>query len=245
MTAALSSRRGLVNEARLSAPSAVSRVSALARTHASAAWSARGTSSGQDHSGWAGIMEANEQVISPPLPCDRHPAASHPLRDLPPHRGVPARQPQRGPYRALPPRPSRSPRRPIPVAFPRLPALPCGYRHRYRLSRTTLPEPGRRAPAVTECGHPSLGAAHRTADLAPSRSWPTYLPSRIRTAVLLRNVRLYSLPNPICSHNGGCTSWRRASDRKAVVGVSDNGPLSRCERFLAVPWLVTNGACWP
>jgi hypothetical protein len=52
------------------------------------------TNSGQDHSVGAGIMEANEQVTSPPLPCDRYPAAGHPLRDLPPHRGVPARQPQ-------------------------------------------------------------------------------------------------------------------------------------------------------
>src|ERR1019366_10719881 len=34
----------------------------------SAAWSACGTSSGQAHSGWAGIIEANEQVTFPPLP---------------------------------------------------------------------------------------------------------------------------------------------------------------------------------
>jgi hypothetical protein len=38
-------------------------------------------------------MEANEQVTFPPLPCDRYPAAGHPLRDLPPHRGVLARLP--------------------------------------------------------------------------------------------------------------------------------------------------------
>ena len=30
-----------------------------------------GASSGQDHSGGAGIIEANEQVSFPPLPCDR------------------------------------------------------------------------------------------------------------------------------------------------------------------------------
>jgi hypothetical protein len=102
-----------------------------------------------------GIIEAYEQVIFPPLSCDRYPAAGHPLPDLPAHRGVPARQPQRGPDRALPPCPSRSARRPFPVAFRRLTALPCGYRHRRRLSRTTLRELGRRAPAVTECGHPS------------------------------------------------------------------------------------------
>jgi hypothetical protein len=85
-------------------------------------WSVAG-GSGQDHSGWAGIMEANEQVTFPPLPCDRYPAAGHPLPDLPPHRGVPARQPQRGPDPALPPGPSRSALRPFPVALRRLPAL--------------------------------------------------------------------------------------------------------------------------
>ena len=69
-------------------------VSVLSANGVPAAWSACGTSSGQDHSGWAGIMEANEQVTFPPLPCDRYPAAGHPLPDLPPHRGVPARQPQ-------------------------------------------------------------------------------------------------------------------------------------------------------
>ena len=82
-----------------------------------AAWSACGTSSGQDHSGWAGIIEANEQNTFPPLPCDRYQAAGHPLRDLPAHRGVPARQPQCGPDRALPPGPSRSARRPFTVAL--------------------------------------------------------------------------------------------------------------------------------
>ena len=90
---------------------------------AHAAWCAYGTSSGLDHSGWAGIIEANEQVTFPPLSCDRCPPAGHPLPDLPPHRGVPARQPQRGPERALPPRPSRSARCPFPVALRRLPAL--------------------------------------------------------------------------------------------------------------------------
>ena len=80
-------------------------------------------SSGLDHSGWAGIIEANEQVTFAPLSCDRYPPAGHPLPDLPPHRGVPARQPQRGPDRALPPGPSRSARRPFPVALRRLPAL--------------------------------------------------------------------------------------------------------------------------
>jgi hypothetical protein len=52
-----------------------------------------GASSGHDRSGWAGIMEANEQVAFPPLPCDRYPAAGYPLPDLPPDRRVPARQP--------------------------------------------------------------------------------------------------------------------------------------------------------
>jgi len=51
----------------------------------------------------------------PAASCDRYPAAGHPLRDLPQHRGVPARQPQWGPDWALPPGPSRSARRPFPV----------------------------------------------------------------------------------------------------------------------------------
>ena len=74
-------------------------------------------------------MSSCEQVIFPPLPGDHHPAAGHSLRDLPPHRGVPPRQPQRDPDRALPPGPPRSARHPVPVALRRLPALPRGYRH--------------------------------------------------------------------------------------------------------------------
>jgi hypothetical protein len=63
-----------------------------------------------------GIMEPNEQVIFPPLSCYRYPAAAHSLPDLPPHCGLPARQSQRCPDRALPPDPSRSTRPSCPVA---------------------------------------------------------------------------------------------------------------------------------
>jgi hypothetical protein len=107
--------------------------SALVRVNAaSAAWSACGTSSGQDHSTFPPF---------PPLSCDRYPAVGHPLRDLPAHRGVPARQPQRGPDRALQPGPSRSAR--IPSRWPSAPAaFTREYRHRRRLSRTTMREPG-------------------------------------------------------------------------------------------------------
>src|SRR5580704_7903319 len=42
-------------------------------------------------------LKVNEQVTFPPLPCDRYPSSGHPLPDLPPHRRVPARHPQRGP----------------------------------------------------------------------------------------------------------------------------------------------------
>src|ERR1035437_5910281 len=101
-------------------------VSPYRQARSSAAWRACGTSSGQDHSGGAGIIEANEQVTFPPLSCDRYPAAGHPLPDLPPHRGVPARPPPRGPARALPPGPSGSARPSFPVARRRLPALPAG-----------------------------------------------------------------------------------------------------------------------
>jgi hypothetical protein len=71
----------------------------------------------------------NEHVTFPPFPCDRYPSSGHPLRDLPSHRRVPPRQPQRGPDRALPPGPSRSARRGFPVAghgdthSPQLPSL--------------------------------------------------------------------------------------------------------------------------
>jgi hypothetical protein len=48
----------------------------------------------QNHSGGAGIIEANEQVTFASLPRDRHPATGHPLPDLPPHRALPAGKPQ-------------------------------------------------------------------------------------------------------------------------------------------------------
>ena len=54
----------------------------------------------------AGRLIDDEQVTFPPLPRDRHPSTGHPLPDLPAHRRVPARQPHRGPDRALPTRPS-------------------------------------------------------------------------------------------------------------------------------------------
>src|SRR5690348_15040589 len=33
-----------------------------------------------------GMIEANEQVTFPPLPCNRYPASGYPLPDLPPYR---------------------------------------------------------------------------------------------------------------------------------------------------------------
>src|SRR5215467_14346811 len=50
----------------------------------------------------------DDEKFTPPLSGDRYPASSHPLPDLPPHRRVPSRQPQRGAHRALPPCPPRS-----------------------------------------------------------------------------------------------------------------------------------------
>ena len=75
-----------------SSPSTVRHRAASRSAHA--AWRACGASKGQDHSGGPGIIEANEQITFPPLPCDRYPSTGHPLPDLPPHRRVPAGQPQ-------------------------------------------------------------------------------------------------------------------------------------------------------
>jgi hypothetical protein len=94
------------------------------RMPASAAWSAFGAGAGQDRSSGAGIMEANEQLILTPFPCHRHPASGHPLRDLPADCGLPARHPQRGADRALPPRPSRSARPSRPVRSAARPSTP-------------------------------------------------------------------------------------------------------------------------
>jgi len=71
---------------------------------------ARGT--GQGPCDGAGIIRGDEQVTFPALPRDHHPASGHALPDLPPHRRAQAREPQRGPDRALPPGPSRRPLRP-------------------------------------------------------------------------------------------------------------------------------------
>jgi len=69
---------------------------ALAKPHTSghAAWRVCGASTGHDHSAGPGIIEANEQVTFPSLPCDYYPSSGHPLPNLPPHRRVPAGQPQ-------------------------------------------------------------------------------------------------------------------------------------------------------
>jgi hypothetical protein len=80
-----------------------------------AAWSAFGGGAGQDHPSGAGIIESNGHLIVASFSCHCHPAPGHPLRDLPAHRGLPARHPQRSTDRALPPGPSRSARPARPV----------------------------------------------------------------------------------------------------------------------------------
>ncbi len=72
-----------------------------------------------------GIIEPNEQLKFTSFPCHRHPASGHPLRDLPAHRGLPARRTQRGADRALPPGPPRSarPSRPVRSAARRITPL--------------------------------------------------------------------------------------------------------------------------
>src|SRR5579862_9000583 len=103
-------------------------------------------------------MEATEQVTFPPLPRDRHPATGHPLPDLPPYRRVPARQPHRGPDRALPPGPSRSTRPRIPVAGrgnPRTPTQPSSTnaaRPRDGFTPEVSPEPGNGDPTWPTSG---------------------------------------------------------------------------------------------
>jgi hypothetical protein len=113
----------------------------------------RARSARQGHSGEAGIIRGDEHVKFPALPCDHHPASGHALPDLPPHRRVPAWEPQRGPNRALPPGPPRSARPPCPVADRRTP------QHRPQMPPRACPtrdEPAagldQRTPAVTERG---------------------------------------------------------------------------------------------
>jgi hypothetical protein len=58
----------------------------------------------------------SEQVDFPPVSGDRDPSSCNTLPDLPSDRCLPARQPQRGPDRALPQGPSRNARPPCPIA---------------------------------------------------------------------------------------------------------------------------------
>jgi len=99
--------------------------------------------------GWH--YRSDEQARFAPLPGDRHPAAGHALPDLPPHRRIPARQPHRGPDRALPPDPSRSARPAVPVTVQTAPACRPG-----TTSRQAEPE---NASSHGEC---SACAAGRT-----------------------------------------------------------------------------------
>jgi hypothetical protein len=103
------------------------------RSHA--AWSAFGGGAGQDHPSGAGIIESNGHLIVASFSCHCHPASGHPLRDLPAHRGLPARRTQRGADRALPPGPPRSarPSRPVRSAARRITRW---YRRRRQLRRT-------------------------------------------------------------------------------------------------------------
>jgi hypothetical protein len=98
----------------------------------------------------------DEQFRFPPLPCDRYPSSGHALSDLPPHRRIPARQPQRGPDRALPPGPPRSARPFFPVASP------AGQRHR--------PMPPR---ARADSGRPYCRA--RPVDANGDGAWPNHV----------------------------------------------------------------------
>jgi hypothetical protein len=82
---------------------------------------------GHDHRRDPGIIEANEQLILAPFPCHRHPASDHPLRDLPAHRRLPARRPQRSANRALPSSPPRSARPFRPVSPAGLPPTRNGF----------------------------------------------------------------------------------------------------------------------
>ena len=65
-----------------------------------------------------GIIDSNEHLTHLTLPCDCHPAAGHPLPDLPQHRRLQTRPDERHHDRALPPRASRGAcRRSQPVAL--------------------------------------------------------------------------------------------------------------------------------
>ena len=84
-------------------------VSTTRSCRAACVWhTARSLRRGWHHTG-------DEQFTFPPLPGDRYPSSRHALPDLPPHRRLPARQPERGPDRALPPGPPRSAGPPFPA----------------------------------------------------------------------------------------------------------------------------------
>jgi hypothetical protein len=128
--------------ARLASPAKVGERTTELDWFTVAAWSAFGAGAGQDHSGGAGIIEANDQLIFTSLPCHRHPASGHPLRDLPADRGLPARHPQRGADRALPAGTSRSARPSRPVRSAARPGTP------------PVPSPAAPARGVSPVQHP-------------------------------------------------------------------------------------------
>src|SRR5579862_8004429 len=165
-----------------------------------AAWSAfsAGAGAGQDHSGGAGIIEANDQLIFTPFPCHRHPASVHPQRDA---------------DRALPPGPSRStrPSRPVRSAA-RHSTLPGS------VTGGNCPEFG--APADTECGRLSVRARARTRRSAccSRRSSGLLRTARTGCSGALAPVGLLSAVFPLrdrnqASRNGKRLSWRRLSRR--------------------------------
>jgi hypothetical protein len=123
-------------------------------------------STGRGHRNRAGIIEDDEQVTFRPLPGDRHPFAGHPLPDLPPHRRIPARPPQRGPDRALPPGPSGSARPRIPVTDCGDPRYPRGYRRR---PRSALGRPCRAPDWRTSAGDGAWSASSDGPHVEPMR----------------------------------------------------------------------------
>src|SRR5260370_7516486 len=140
--------------------------------------------------------EGDKHVTCPAVPPDRHPASRQPRPDLPPHRRLQAREPQRGADRALPPGPSRSARPPFPVAGRRNPQR-CP-----QMPPTSLPTPDELAAELDHARGVCLADGHGTWPVQndgthkePPFGTPAVLDSQCREGVPKHHAALTRSPD--------------------------------------------------